>query len=194
MPKDVASANDYLIKLLKKETRRQTIYEKALSTIVFAKCGDRQLADSYVKSLKEYTVYTEEMGRYYDTPRASYSWYDYKIPTEVAAIEAIQTIAPQDRQTVDEMRRWLLQEKRTQAWSTPINSVNAIFAFLGLSESESPLDAKGEPTVLAIDGKIKKRGRTMAILGNAAKKAGIAAFAFIGYEDARRKLASLGIL
>jgi hypothetical protein len=70
------------------------------------------------------------MGRYYDTQRASYSWYDYKIPTEVAAIEAIQTVTPQDAETVDEMRRWLLQEKRTQAWDTPINSVNAIWAFL----------------------------------------------------------------
>ena len=165
VPKDVASANDYLIKLLKKETRRQTIYEKALSAIIFAKCGDRQLAENNVKSLKEYTVFTEEMGRYYDTPRASYSWYDYKIPTEVAAIEAIQTVAPQDWQTVDEMRRWLLQEKRTQAWGTPINSVNAIFAFLESSKSESPLDAKGEPAVLAIDGKPMDLPKATAGLG-----------------------------
>lgn len=165
LPKDVASANGYLIKLLKKETRRQTIYEKALSAIVFAQSGDRLLAESYVKSLKEYTVYTEEMGRYYDTPRASYSWYDYKIPTEVAAIEAIQKVVPQDQQTIDEMRRWLLQEKRTQAWNTPINSVNAIFAFLGLSKSESPLDAKGDPTILAIDGKPMDLPKATAGLG-----------------------------
>ena len=97
---------------------------------MLAKNGEQKLAKEYVQSLKEYTVYTEEMGRYYDTPRASYSWYDYKIPTEVAAIEAIQAVTPQDQQTVDEMHRWLLQEKRTQAWDTPINSVNAIWSFL----------------------------------------------------------------
>jgi uncharacterized protein YfaS (alpha-2-macroglobulin family) len=28
------------------------------------------------------------------------------------------------------MQRWLLQQKRTQAWDTPINSVNAVYAFL----------------------------------------------------------------
>ena len=145
---DVKSANDYLYKLLKKEIKRQTIYEKALTTVILSKHGDIKLAAEYVQSLKEYTVFTEEMGRYYDTPRAGYSWYDYKIPTEVAAIEAIQMVRPQEKQTVDEMRRWLLQEKRTQAWDTPINSVNAIYAFL---KGQNSLETKGAPTVLAID-------------------------------------------
>lgn len=27
------------------------------------------------------------MGRYYDTRKAGYPWFDHKIPTEVAAIE-----------------------------------------------------------------------------------------------------------
>ena len=150
LPADVKAANSYLIPLLKKDIKRQTIYEKALTAVVLAQRGEKTTAAEYVKSLKEYTVYTEEMGRYYDTRRASYSWYDYKIPTEVAAIEAIQRITPDDRQTVDEMRRWLLQEKRTQVWNTPINSVNAIYAFLsGHSQS---LTSSQPAAVLAIDG------------------------------------------
>ena len=147
---DVKAANDYLIVLLKKDLKNQTIYEKALTAIVLSKHGEQRQAAEYVQSLKEYSVYTEEMGRYYDTPRASYSWYDYKIPTEVAALEAIQTVTPADGQSVDEMRRWLLQEKRTQAWDTPINSVNAIWAFLhGNSKKLTPITH--HPTVLAID-------------------------------------------
>ena len=164
----VKSANNYLINLLKKDIKRQTIYEKAMSAIVLAQHGEKTKAAEYVKSLKEYTVYTEEMGRYYDTRRASYSWYDYKIPTEVAAIEAIQRVTPNDAQTVDEMRRWLLQEKRTQTWDTPINSVNAIYAFLNATphsqrENATPhshrengnsqaLTTTNAQTVLAIDG------------------------------------------
>ena len=149
LPSDMRAANDYLLPLLKKDIKRQTIYEKALTAVVLAKSGDVKRAVDYVKSLKEYTVFTEEMGRYYDTPRASYSWYDYKIPTEVAAIEAIQAVAPDDIQTVNEMRRWLLQERRTQMWDTPINSVNAIFAFL--NGQPTTLTTTGAPTVLAID-------------------------------------------
>ena len=149
---NVQSANNYLIALLKKDIKRQTIYEKALTAIVLTQHGEHKKAMEYVQSLKEYTVYTEEMGRYYDTPRASYSWYDYKIPTEVAAIEAIQKVTPKDNQTIDEMRRWLLQEKRTQAWDTPINSVNAIWAFLADNTSSTRLTSLTNPTPLAIDG------------------------------------------
>ena len=159
LPSDVQAANDYLLPLLKKDIQRQTIYEKALSAIILSKNGETRKAAEYVQSLKEYTVFTEEMGRYYDTPRAGYSWYDYKIPTEVAAIEAIQMVTPKDVQTVDEMRRWLLQEKRTQMWDTPINSVNAIWAFLnGIAtphsqrENATTLTTTQPATILAVDG------------------------------------------
>ena len=143
LPKDVTDANTYLKNLLKKETKNQTIYEKALSAIILQ---DK----SYVKSLKEWTVYRENMGRYYDTQRAAYSWRDYKLPTQVAAIEAMKLLTPQDTLTISEMQRWLLQQKRTQAWDTPLNSVDAIYAFL---DGNSQTLAPQARTELCIDGK-----------------------------------------
>ena len=129
LPTEVQNANNYLMELLKKDIKRQSIYDKALSAVIFSKI-DAQRAQEYAQSLREYTVFSEDMGRYYDTPRAGYSWFDYKIPTQSIAIEALQAINPNDFQTIDEMQRWLLQQKRTQAWDTPINSVNAVYAFL----------------------------------------------------------------
>jgi uncharacterized protein YfaS (alpha-2-macroglobulin family) len=102
------------------------------------------------------------MGRYYDTPRAGYSWYDYKIPTQTMAIEALQCITPTDRQTIMEMQRWLLQSKRTQAWDTPINSVNAVYAFLNGS---SQLSASGELAILKVDGKPLEQSKATAAIG-----------------------------
>jgi hypothetical protein len=155
----VQQANEYLIKLLKKETKNQTIYEKAMSAIILN-------SPTYIKSLKEYTVYKEEMGRYYDTPRAGYSWRDYRIPTQVAAIEAIQRLTPNDQQTIDEMRRWLLQEKRTQAWDTPINSVDALYAFLSdRGKMNSVQFAAAVPTALKLDGKAIETPKTTAGIG-----------------------------
>jgi len=119
------------------------MYEKALTAIIL----DKKL---YIQSLKEYTVYREDMGRYFDTPRAGYSWRDYRIPTQVAAIEALKRLTPADTATIDEMQRWLLQEKRTQAWDTPLNTVDAVYAFL---EGNSTALAPQPLTRLAIDGK-----------------------------------------
>lgn len=152
---DVQSANTYLINLLKKDTKNQTIYDKAMAAIILNN-------KTYVKSLKEYTVYREDMGRYYDTNRALYSWRDYRIPTQVAAIEAIKRLTPEDTKTIEEMQRWLLQEKRTQAWDTPVNSADAIYAFLnGNSES-----LKAQPkTVLKVDGEELQTSQATAGIG-----------------------------
>ncbi len=147
---NVKNANDYLINILQKMTRKQSMYDKAMTAIILAKDGKAQKAREYVQSLKEYTVYTEEMGRYYDAPKAEYSWCDYRIPTQVTAIEALKSVAPGDTQTIEEMQRWLLQEKRTQSWNTPINSVNAVYAFLN---GNIIVLATQDKIVLTIDGK-----------------------------------------
>ena len=102
------------------------------------------------------------MGRYYDTRKAYYSWFDYAIPTEVAAIEAIKMLQPTDSTTVEEMRRWLLQAKRTQAWDTPINSVNAVYAFL--EGNTGTLDQQ-VLTTLAVDGRTIDTSDATAGLG-----------------------------
>ena len=63
-----------------------------MTAIILGK--DNSTAKEYVRSIKEFTVAKEGFGRYFDTPRAAYSWRDYKIPTHVAAIEAITAITP----------------------------------------------------------------------------------------------------
>ena len=152
----------YLIELLKKDIKKQSIYEKALTAIVLAKSGKQKKGGEYVESLKQYTVFTEEQGRYYDTPRASYSWRDYRIPTQVAALEAISELNAADKKTVEEMQRWLLQQKRTQAWDTPINSINAIYAFM--NGNKQMLDAQPQAKI-KVDGKAVETPKATAALG-----------------------------
>lgn len=158
------SDRDYLIEHLAGRTRELTIYGKAVTAVILAKNKRSEKAAEYLQSIKEYSVFTEEMGRYYDTRKAYYSWFDYKIPTEVAAIEALKAIAPEDRQTVEEMQRWLLMSKRTQAWDTPVNSVNAVFAFSENGQLTT-LTREGEPAQLKLDGKPIDMPKATAGLG-----------------------------
>jgi len=62
------------------------------------------------------------------------------------------------------MQRWLLQEKRTQAWDTPINSVNAVYAFLNGETSKLETDTE-RLTVLKVDGKQLETPQATAGLG-----------------------------
>ncbi|MGV2541700.1 hypothetical protein FO502_20320, partial [Bacillus pumilus] len=102
----------YLIGLLEKMPADLTIYGKAGTAVILAQYGRMQKAREALQSINEYSVYKEEMGRYFDTRKARYSWCDYRIPTQVAAIEAMKRLNT-DRKTIEEMQRWLLQEKRT---------------------------------------------------------------------------------
>ena len=160
LPDEVVRANNYLLKLLKKEIKSQSIYEKALTAVILSKSDPKRAAE-YAQSLKEWTVYREDIGRYYDTPRAGYSWFDYKIPTQTVAIEALQRLAASDQKTLDEMRRWLLQEKRTQAWDTPINSVNAVYAFL----QGGSLTLTSDNAVVKVDDKPLDLPKATAAIG-----------------------------
>ena len=156
------AAEDYLLEKLKKNIKNESMYRKAKMAVALYKRGDKKLAADYVRSLKEYTVFNEEKGRYYDTHRAGYSWCNYTIPTQVAAIEALTLVTPNDEQTIDEMKRWILQEKRTQSWDTPISSVNAVFAFLN---GRTNLLAAQEKTKLRIDGKLLETPKATAGMG-----------------------------
>lgn len=156
-------AADYVLESLKKNNTTLNLYYKALMAVVLAKRGEMQLAGEYIKSLDEYTVATEETGRYYDSPRSGYSWFDYHIPTQVAAIEAMKLVDARGyAESIEEMRRWLLMQKRVQAWDTPFNNVNAVYAFLDGNMDE--LESK-EETTLAVDGKPLELPQATAGLG-----------------------------
>ena len=152
----------YLLGKLKKMTSSLTIYGKAKAAVVLAKNYDEKTAADYLKSIEEYSVYREEMGRYYDTRKAYYSWRNYKIPTEVAAIEALQQLNG-NKQTIEEMQRWLLMSKRTQAWNTPVNTVDAVFAFM--NGNKQNLNRKAENAVIKLDGKLIPMPKDSTTLG-----------------------------
>ena len=152
----------YLIDRLTKRPTDLTIYGKANTAVILQQYGRVEKARQYLQSIKEYTVYTEEKGRYFDSKNAYYSWRDYKIPTQVAAIEALKAIAPNDSKTLIEMQRWLLQEKRTQAWDTPLNSVNAVWAF---TNKGNWLMQNGEQATLLLDNQPLQTTQPTAGLG-----------------------------
>jgi uncharacterized protein YfaS (alpha-2-macroglobulin family) len=84
------------------------------------------------------------------------------------AIEALQRLTPDDRQTIIEMQRWLLQEKRTQAWDTPINSVNAVYAFLmekGDQKTGNSLKLDAENATIKVDGSPLDLPKATAAIG-----------------------------
>ena len=168
MKQNLEQDKAYLLDKMSKMTCDFSIYGKARAAVVLAKnskqnAAYREKAGEYLQSVNEYAVYREEMGRYYDTRKALYSWRNYKIPTQVSVIEAMQMLKPNDKQTIEELQRWLLMSKRTQVWDTPVNTVDAVYAFM--KGNESNWSRKAENAVLKLDGKLLPMPQDSTTLG-----------------------------
>ncbi len=168
MKQNLESDKAYLLEKMSKMTGDFSIYGKARAAVVLARNSQqnaayREKAGEYLQSVNEYAVYREEMGRYYDTRKALYSWRNYKIPTQVSVIEAMQMLKPNDKQTIEELQRWLLMSKRTQVWDTPVNTVDAVYAFM--KDNESNWSRKAENAVLKLDGKLLPMPQDSTTLG-----------------------------
>lgn len=168
MKQNLEQDKAYLLDKMSKMTGDFSIYGKARAAVVLARNSQqnaayREKAGEYLQSVNEYAVYCEEMGRYYDTRKALYSWRNYKIPTQVSVIEAMQMLKPNDKQTIEELQRWLLMSKRTQVWDTPVNTVDAVYAFM--KGNESNWSRKTENAVLKLDGKLLPMPQDSTTLG-----------------------------
>lgn len=129
------TAYSYMIGKLEAAPPADAIYDRALIATLLHKAGKTTKANELARSILEYSVATSGMGRYFDTPKARYSRNSYRIPTQVAAIEALSDILKEPL-AVAEMKQWLLKQKQVQAWDNPVATADAVYAFLGGDDNQ----------------------------------------------------------
>lgn len=150
LDKEPQRAADYMVKHLAGQLHHLTPYGKAKAAIILRHYGKQQEADMFLESLKQQMTYTPQMGRFFDNPPMTSGWRNQRIPTQVAAIEAL-TIAGEDSLFVEEMKQWLLIQKQTQSWDNPLNTVDAVYALL---MKGTDLLTTEQSTTLKLDGKV----------------------------------------
>lgn len=130
---EVPAANEaaYRYFLAKMETMlpSMTIPDKAKAAIILQKAGRTQQAQAFMASLKEYLVQTPEQGMYFASFEREGNWHNLQIPAHVDAMEAFELVT-KDAKVVEEMKIWLLKQKQTQQWNSPVSTVDAIYALL----------------------------------------------------------------
>jgi len=117
----------HCINQVKKNPRMFTIYGKAAASYLLDAADEKQTAKEFLNSIMEYTVATDDMGRYFDTPKAPYCWCSYRIPTQSMVIEALHGFSP-NTETEAEMKQWLLKQKQVQQWENVVATVDAVYA------------------------------------------------------------------
>lgn len=154
---------DTYLKTFAEDSQDLTIYGKAQGAEILRHFNKTKPADDFVQSIIEYSVTKPGMGRYFDTRKAYYSWRDYKIPTQIAAMKAIAgTPGNNTDKMLNEMTVWLFRQKQVQKWDNPINTVE-VADYLLKSNSSSLSSGYSIPVAFSLDGKDINVGDTVKV-------------------------------
>ncbi len=131
--KGVPAANQkaygYFLQKLSRSVAGLSLADKARAALVLHAAGKEKASAEALASLKEHTVYRSAEGRFFAFGSAPQTWNMRRMATQVAAIEAFETLS-NDTVLTDEMKVWVLNQKRTQQWDSPVATVDAIYALL----------------------------------------------------------------
>ena len=97
--------------------------------VALTRFGDRAAAQDIMRSIKERSVSSEEMGMFWRDLELSWWWYHAPIETQAMMIEAFDEVMD-DAKAVEECKVWLLKQKQTQDWKTSKATADAVYALL----------------------------------------------------------------
>ena len=121
---------------------------KAIAAIVLDKAGRKKEAQEFVASLKEHLTKTAEQGMFFAFNENPYAWGGMKMQAHIDVMEALELIGG-NNDTVEEMKLWLLKQKQTQQWNSPVATADAVYALL--MKGVNLLDNQGDVRIVIAD-------------------------------------------
>ena len=119
----------YYLSKVPNELATGSVMRKSEALVILQKLGKKLQAEEFAASLREHLIQEDELGAHFAFLDSPYRWGMMPIPTHVAAMEALRLQGGNDA-LLEEMKLWLLQQKKTTSWDTPVSAVNAIYALL----------------------------------------------------------------
>ncbi len=121
--------NNYVRTQYEKYWLKHGIYDQGLMALgSFRKWPDAFISKEILNSLRERTIFDEELGRYWKLS-PGFQWNEAAVELQSLMIELFQDMdVPQAE--IDELRVWLLKQKQTTQWKTTKATASAIYALL----------------------------------------------------------------
>ncbi|MFL1011796.1 alpha-2-macroglobulin family protein [Flavisericum labens] len=127
--KEVEDIVSYYQTQIQKYWLSRPLYAKGLMALISHRNNDKKAASKILKSLKETSIFSEELGMYWKTNTNSWFWYQSPIETQALLIEVFSEME-NDIETIDNLKIWLLKNKQTNRWKTTKATTNAAYALL----------------------------------------------------------------
>ena len=131
---DSKEAMEFYFKQTEQYHTKFNLYDKALAAGILHRTKKTVVVDAILKSLKENALHSEEMGMYWAKNTSGYFWNERPVSVHVKLMEAFNLVGGNETELAA-MKIWLLRQKQTQLWDSPVSSVNAIYALIGIGKN-----------------------------------------------------------
>ncbi|MFS4456446.1 alpha-2-macroglobulin family protein [Maribacter sp. 2304DJ31-5] len=128
-PKKVDEIKGYYLGQARRYWAKRNLYCKGMLALVLHRTKDEKTVKKIIRSLKENSIISEELGMYWKENIASWGWYKAPIETQALLIEAFSEIDG-DTAIIDNLKIWLLKNKQTNRWKTTKATTEAVYALL----------------------------------------------------------------
>ncbi|MFO1451441.1 MAG: alpha-2-macroglobulin family protein, partial [Opitutaceae bacterium] len=139
-----AEAVQYFLRQARRHwTKMESRQSHAHLALALKRWGDATTPVAILASLKERSVESAELGRFWNDRQPGWWWYQAPIETQAMMIEAFAEVT-RDTQMVEDCKVWLLKQKQTQGWKTTKATADAVYALLLRGDSLLSSDARVE--------------------------------------------------
>ncbi|KGL62806.1 alpha-2-macroglobulin family protein [Polaribacter sp. Hel1_85] len=115
------------------------LYAKGQIALSLFRNDKKEAANKILKSLKENSITSDELGMYWKSNTAGYYYYQAPIETQALMIEVFSEVgvisnepesAKRNLNDIDNLKVWLLKNKQTNRWKTTKATTEAVYALL----------------------------------------------------------------
>lgn len=143
IPVDVETreAERFYTGIANKYWKKLDLYQRSLLVVLLQRNGDKPSANAIAKSIREYAIVDKTKGMYWPNNRSRVFMAQSAVSTHTFLMDALKETGASSRE-MDEMKRWLLSQKRTQQWESTHATIDAVNTLLSTGSDWFANDAK----------------------------------------------------
>lgn len=133
----------------------RSMMEQGMVALALQRFDEPQTAARILASLRERALHSEELGMYWKMDRGYY-WHQRPIENQALMIEVFDEIG-KNKEEVDELKLWLLNNKRTNDWETTKATAEAVYALFRAGAGASWLSSSKPVSIKFSEARHKKQ-------------------------------------
>ncbi|MFN1215810.1 alpha-2-macroglobulin family protein [Chryseobacterium kwangjuense] len=105
------------------------------AALIYDSYGLQNTSKKLINYLKETSVSSETQGAYWKKNLNDWGWYESKAVNHAGAIEALNKIAPNDIDFIEESKVWLATQKEVNSWGNSRTTAEIIYIMMNSGKS-----------------------------------------------------------